>query len=114
MKSKGTGIQYIDNNDTENIFDLKVDPQYDDEGKILNGLAIGSTQSQNQASLLIARPGEFKTYPLLGIGLGDALLGEDLLEYRHKIREQFAIDGLYVKHLDLYSLQKFSIDAEYE
>jgi len=46
--------------------------------------------------------------------LRSALLDEDLLKYRHAIKEQFALDGMTVKHLDLYNLQRFSIDAEYE
>ena len=114
MKSKATGIQYNDTNDQDEIFDLKIDVVRDENGKILNGLCFGSTQPQNEASILIARKGEFKLNPLLGVGIGDALLGEDLLEYRHRIREHFAMDGLNVKHLDFYNLNKFSIDAEYE
>lgn len=113
MKNKGVGIQYNDSESSE-LFDLKIEVVRNAENKIISGLVIGSTKPQNEASILIARPGEFKTMPLLGVGLGDALLGEDLLEYRHRIREQFAMDGLNVKHLDLYNLQKFSIDADYE
>lgn len=113
MKNKGVGIQYNDANSTD-LFDLKIQVFRDVNNRITQGLVIGSTKPQNEASILIARVGEFKTMPLLGVGLGDALLGEDLLEYRHRIREQFALDGLNVKHLDLYNLQKFSIDAEYE
>lgn len=114
MKSKGTGIQYNDNTDAGEIFDLKIDISRGADGKIVSGLVVGSTKAQNQSSLLIGRPGDFKTMPLLGVGLGDALLGEDLLEYRHRVREHFARDSMYVKHLNLYNLSKFSIDAEYE
>ena len=114
MKSKATGIQYIDNQDQGEIFDLKIDVVRDENGQILSGLVFGSTQHQNEASILIARKGEYKLNPLLGVGIGDALLGENLLEYRHKIREHFASDGLNVKHLDFYNLKNFSIDAESE
>ena len=114
MKSKATGIQYIDNQDQGDLFDLKIEVVRDENGKILSGLVFGQTQPKNEASILIARKGEFKLNPLLGVGLGDALLSENLLEFRHKIREQFAFDGLNIKHLDLYNLQNFSIDAEYE
>ncbi len=93
---------------------MKIDVIRDENGQIMSGLVFGSTQPQNEASILIARKGEYKLNPLLGVGIGDALLDEDLLEYRHKIREHYAMDGLNVKRLDLYNLQKFSIDAEYE
>ena len=113
MKSKATGVQYRDSTDGA-TYDLKVDVKKDKWGKIVSGLVIGATLEQNMASILIAEPGDFKANLTLGVGLRSALLGEDLLEYRHAIKEQFAQDGLNVKHLDLYNLQKFSIDAEYE
>lgn len=104
------GIQYQDNADT---FSLKIDVVRDPFGKIASGLVIGPTLEQNLASILVAEPGDFKANLDLGIGLRSALLGEDLLEYRHAVKEQFAADGIDVKHLELYDLQKFSIDAEY-
>ena len=113
MKSKATGIQYNDSTDGS-TYDLKVEVVRDQFGKIVSGLVIGETLEQNMASILIAEPGDFKANLSLGVGLRSALLGEDLLEYRHQIKEQFAQDGLNVKHLELYNLQKFSIDAEYE
>lgn len=113
MKSKAIGIQYNDSSD-ETVYDLKVEVVKDAFGKITSGLVIGSTLEQNMASLLIAEPGDFKANLSLGVGLRSALLGEDLLEYRHAIKEQFAQDGLTISHLDLYNLEEFSIDAEYE
>ena len=114
MKSKATGIQYIDNEDQGDLFDLKIEVVRDASGQIVSGLVIGATQPQNEASILIARKGEFKLNPLLGVGISDALLSENMLEFRHRIREHFAMDGLNVKALDFYNLQNFSIDAEYE
>ena len=60
MKSKATGIQYIDNQDQGDLFDLKIEVVRDENGKILSGLVFGQTQPQNEASILIARKGEFK------------------------------------------------------
>ncbi|MDM1548701.1 hypothetical protein HX096_12640 [Empedobacter falsenii] len=114
MKSKATGIQYIDNQDQGELFDLKIEVVRDENGKILSGLVFGQTQPQNEASILIARKGEFKLNPLLGVGLGDALLSENMLEFRHRIRAQFSSDGLNIKDLNFYNLNNFSIDAEYE
>ena len=113
MKSKATGIQYNDNSNGQ-VYDLKIEVVKDQFGKIVSGLVIGETMEQNMASLMVAEPGDFKLNLLLGVGLRSSLLDEDLLKYRHAIKQQFALDGLNVKHLELYNLQNFSIDAEYE
>lgn len=112
MKAKDFGIQYISKND--GVFALDVQVHKDLSGKITSGLVLGNTLQQNMASILIAEPGDFKNNLSLGVGIRSVLLDEDLLTYRHQIKEQFGKDGLYVKHLDLYNLKKFSIDAEYE
>lgn len=112
MKSKATGIQYRSNND--GLIDLDIQVQRDSAGKILSGLVLGATLEQNMTCILIAEPGDFKDNLSLGVGIRSALLDEDLLEYRRKIKEQFPLDGLVVRHLDLYNLSKFTIDAEYE
>ncbi|WP_234111466.1 hypothetical protein [Chryseobacterium sp. R2A-55] len=113
MKRKDTGIQFIDSTDLSR-YDLKIKVVKDEFGMIVSGFVIGKTLEQNMASILIAEPGDFKGDLTLGVGLRSALLDEDLLKYRHAIKEHFAMDGINVKHLDLYNLQKFSIDAEYE
>lgn len=112
MKRKDFGIQ-LKPTESGN-FDLDIQIKRDASGKIISGLKLGPTLEQNVASLLIGEPGDFKGNPDLGVGLRSALLDEDLLEYRHQIKGQFVKDGLNVKHLDLYNLHKFSIDAEYE
>lgn len=114
MKSKATGIQYVDNDDAGDVWALKISPLYDEEGKIISGLVLGSTLYQNQAAILTAYPGEFKFEPTLGVGFNDELLGENLLEARHKIKEQFPKDGLTVRKLNLYNKEKFEIEADYE
>ena len=112
MKKKDFGIQLQPIN--SKLYDLEVNVVRDQNGKILSGLVLGPTLDQNIACLLMAEPGDFKLNPELGVGLRSSLLDEDLLEYRHQIKEQFSKDRLTVNHLNLYNLQKFSIDAEYE
>ena len=112
MKRKDFGVQYTTQQNGN--FDLKIDLKKDASGKIISGLVLGSTLEQNMACILIAEAGDFKANPDLGVGLRSALLGEDLLEYRHQIKEQFAKEGLNIKHLELYDIQNFNIDAEYE
>lgn len=113
MKSKATGIQYKDSSDGL-VYDLKIDVKKDASGKIISGLVIGQTLEQNMTSILVCKPGDLKDNLSFGVDFKSALLGEDLLEYRHAIKENFAEDGLNVNHLDLYDLTKFSIDATYE
>ena len=112
MKTKDFGIQLIPT--ASGNFDLSIEVMKDEHGKIVSGLVLGATLEQNMACLLIAEPGDFKANPTLGVGLRSALLDEEMLEYRHQIKEQFANDGLNVKHLQLYNLKEFEIDAEYE
>jgi hypothetical protein len=112
MKSRG--IQLNDNNDSGDVLDLKVNVVRDIEGKIVSGLVIGDTLEQNEAIILIAHQGEFKFNPDLGVGLGDIALSSDYLEYRHKIREHFAKDGLVVETLYLYENKPIKILANYE
>ena len=113
MKSKATGIQYNNSSDGL-VYDLKIDVKKDGSGKIISGLVIGATLEQNMASILIASPGDMKMNLDIGVDFRSALLDADLLQHRHQIKEQFAKDGLNVKHLDLYNIEKFSIDATYE
>ena len=112
---KDIGVQVIDNNDEGAILDLKIEPKYDANGKIVSGLVIGNTLEQNKSFILMARPGDFKFSPSVGVGILDAVLDteENLLQYRHRIREHFQKDGLKVNSLDFYSKNTLKIDAEY-
>lgn len=111
---KSIGIQFNDNNDSSDVLDLKINVVRDSAGKIVSGLVVGDTLEQNKAIILIAHQGELKATPDLGVGLGDILLSSDYLEYRHKIREHFAKDGLVIETLDLYENKPFKIVANYE
>ena len=110
---KGVGIQIIDNTDAGDLMDLKIRPERDEKGLIVSGLVIGKTLEQNKALILLAHPGDFKFEPTLGVGIADVLLGDDLLEFRHEIREQFSKDGLVITDLDLYNLDSINIEAHY-
>ncbi len=112
--AKDKGIQLIDNTNDGIVLDLKIKPIRNAEGKIVSGLMVGNTLQQNKALILIGQAGDFKANPTLGVGFEDNLLSEDLLEYRHKIREQFAKDGLKITELDLYDISDVNIKAHYE
>ncbi|MFV8392741.1 hypothetical protein [Flavobacterium sp. LB2P6] len=111
---KSIGIQLNDNNDSGDVLDLKINVIRDSAGKIISGLVIGDALEQNKAIILIAHEGQLKGNPDLGVGIGDIALSSDYLEYRHKIREHFAKDGLTVETLDLYENKPIKIIANYE
>ena len=110
---KGIGIQLNDSNDNGQIMDIKIDPVRDAEGKILRGLVVGSTLEQNKALILISQPGEIKFMPELGVGIGDMILSSEFLEYRHRVREHFAKDGLKIEVLQIYENKPFKVVANY-
>lgn len=114
--SKDFGIQLIDCNDNGDIMGVKIDVQKDASGKIVSGLVLGNTLEQNKACILLARPGDYKFHPTLGVAVKDALLDTvtDLTDFRHKIREEFSKDGLKVRKLDFYTKNKLAIDADYQ
>jgi hypothetical protein len=111
---KDLGIQIIDSEDDGTLMDLKIEVVKDTTGLITSGLVIGNTLNQNKALILLTHPNDLKDNPTMGVGIEDLVLSSDLLEYRHKIREQFAKDGLKITKLDLYDLYNVNIEATYE
>lgn len=110
---KGTAIQIHDTVSGGEVFDLRIDVKRDTEGKIVSGLSIGPTTEQNQALILLCKPGENKEYPTLGVAIDDAILDDNLLDLRHSIRSNFAKDGLTVTVLDLYETKPIRIESKY-
>lgn len=110
---KNLGIQLEDEN-KEHLMDLALNVIKDTSGQIVNGLMLGNTLEQNKALILIAHAGEFRLDPTLGVGISDMLLDSDYLEFRHKIRQHFAIDDLEVSKLDLYPNKPIVIEANYK
>ena len=76
-----------------NNFEIDVQLEYDDEGKILSGLNLGDTLRQNQALILVLHQGELKERPEVGVGIEDMLLDNDVLYWRSRIREQLELDN---------------------
>ncbi|AUS04479.1 hypothetical protein [Pseudotamlana carrageenivorans] len=110
---KDIGLQLVDQNDVGTVMDLKINPQYDANGKIISGVVVGNILEQNKALILLAKQGEIKFRPDLGVGIEDVLLSDDYLEYRHTIREHFAKDTLKISTLQLYKNKPFIIEATY-
>ncbi|MEN9977228.1 MAG: hypothetical protein RIR36_1388 [Bacteroidota bacterium] len=111
MKTKG--IQLADNTNTLNGADLRIQVTRGASGLIERGIMVGDTMNQNQALLLIANSGEFKSNPTIGVAIDELLLDNDFLRFRHRIREHFAKDGLTVRNVQLENGKPLLIDASY-
>lgn len=111
---KDLGIQIVDSQDQGDLMDIKINVIKDATGLITSGLVVDNTLNQNKALILLTHPNDLKDNPTIGVGIEDLVLSSDLLEYRHKIREQFAKDGLKITKLDLYDLDNVNIEAKYE
>jgi hypothetical protein len=89
----------------------------DENGDIMikNGsMVIGDSTLQNQYMILAAQKGEFKEYPMLGVGISDILGDDDVLEWKKRIREEFARDDMKVNNIDLnLQIGDIKIEAHY-
>ena len=84
----------------------------DEEGHIIEGLALGETLPQNQALILTLHQGELKEAPAVGCGISDMLLDHRPLFWRARIREQLEMDGQTVNSIKI-TTTGIHIDARY-
>jgi hypothetical protein len=94
----------------------KIGIQLDQDIDIIvsNGhLQIGHTLYQNQYLILKAQKGDYKEYPILGVGIDDITNDEDTTEWKRRIREEFERDGLSVNSISIDN-GEIKIDADYE
>lgn len=92
--------------------DLYIRPVRDENGLIVQGIQIGDVTNQNMDMILRMQPGELKEHPTVGVGIDNMLLDKDYLEYKHKIRQQLADDGMEVNHLEING-KNIEINAKY-
>lgn len=65
------------------------------------GMAVGETQSQEAALVLMTQKGEWKEHPLVGVGLADAVGDEDTRYWKREITEQMARIGIKIKGVSI-------------
>ena len=68
---------------------------------------------QNQAMLLIARPGEFKEFPAIGVGLQDMVLDNEISGWRRRIIEQIEDDGQCISKIRV-TTSGICLEAKYK
>lgn len=80
---------------------------------IQNGdLAIGPSSEQHQQLLLLSNKGDWRQFPMVGVGVREYLKDEDENSMVGEIKEQFEMDGMEVKDIRIANGQ-IGIDAYY-
>lgn len=75
-------------------------------------MTIGEVTEQNQYLLLITHQGEWKEFPLVGVGIGDLVNDNDLMKWKRAIGEALEQDGQTIETLEL-TTDKLTIKASY-
>lgn len=93
-----------------------IDVLLDDDGDLLldenKDPIVGDVSIQNQKLLLNTRKGDWKLYPLVGVGAKDFVDDETAAGLLREIRQQFTKDGMKVKTIDITN-NAINIDASY-
>lgn len=88
-----------------------------DDGDLVfkNGdIELGESTLLHQRDLLLAYPGEFRQYPIIGAAIRQELnnnIGAD--ELRQRIQREMERDGMRVGKLDVDETGNIDIEAEY-
>ncbi|HLZ86507.1 MAG TPA: hypothetical protein VKQ52_04690 [Puia sp.] len=77
-----------------------------------NDLQYGESTAQHQRDILLARKGDYKMSPTVGVGIMDYLLDHTPDEMQREIRQQLYQDGMDVNKIT-YSNGLLTIDAPY-
>ena len=81
---------------------------------LLNGgdIAYGESTLQHQRDILIARAGDYRYAPTVGVGVKDYVNDDDAETLLRSITQQFTADGMRVNRV-AFANKKISIDASY-
>lgn len=75
-------------------------------------MAVGEVLEQNQYLLLITHQGEWKEFPLVGVGIGDIVNDNDLPKWKRAIGEAMEQDGQIIEKLEL-TTEKLNLKTSY-
>ncbi|MCX6281472.1 MAG: hypothetical protein NTU51_05890 [Bacteroidetes bacterium] len=92
--------------------DILIDIVTNDLASEDGDFAIGDSTRQHQVDLLVANEGEYKQFPVTGVGIEGFLLDEDKTDMIRKIRSQFTRDGMSV--LKVTAIGGININAQYK
>ena len=60
-------------------------------------ITVGDTSIQEEALVLLTQRGEWKEYPLIGVGLADMVGDEDVRYWKREVTENLARVGIKIK-----------------
>jgi hypothetical protein len=76
-------------------------------------IAYGEATEQHQRDILIARQGDYRLDPIVGVGVADYLLDEQPDRLLAEIRRQYSLDGMEIKKLEITPDKKIALNAHY-
>ena len=91
--------------------DLKVNIAKDGQGLIISGLTIGDSDCNHVALIVESNKGDFKDYPVLGVGEQYLKSVGRTAELRADVQTQLGLDG-YKADVQVSSTGKLVIDVE--
>jgi len=72
---------------------------------------VEESDGQHIQDILIAAPGHYKQYPLLGANITNGLNGSNTIEFKRNIRLQLESDGMEVETIN-FNNDQININAE--
>lgn len=91
--------------------DIKLQVVRDASGLIIRGLAIGESDSDHISLIVSSNKGEFKEYPVLGVGEQYLKSVGRVSEMRSDIQTQLELDG-YKANVQVSDTGKLVIDVD--
>jgi len=98
---------------------MMVDFEIDETGDIQfkNGdiLITGDATLQNQKLIILAQKGDFKEYPLVGVGARDYILDNvSADQFQGEIQKQIEDDGMKIAKLTISKNYEIDLEATYK
>ncbi|MFK7000201.1 hypothetical protein [Flavobacterium oreochromis] len=81
-----------------------------------NDFLIDQVEQQNIEFLLLTQKGNYKEFPILGVGISQYVNSPDTtsrLRLENEIDKQLSYDNFYIKTLDINNLNNIIIDGHY-
>lgn len=79
-------------------------------------LVVGESTQQHQQELIVAKKGQLRHAPQVGVDAESWLMDDELesLEFRHQVAGEFERDGMVIEELKITAHGKINIKANYE
>ena len=91
---------------------------FDTDGDLLfvaGDIAYGESTLQHQRDLLLARKGDYRNVPTVGVGIADYLNDDEVEDMQRAISREFGQDGMQVDKVFFDgSTQVLTINASYD